>query len=166
LKHTVHIGLGANEGAIVESLNWALDSLHSLERSTLVTVSPIYRTAPIEAPGPDFLNAVVKLDTSLDPYSLLLHLLDIELVAGRKRSRTAKNAARRLDLDLLLFGDFVIQSSVLTVPHPRMHQRAFVLRPLLDLVPDIFIPCRGRASVLIERLADQRVEPFTIPTQP
>ena len=111
-----------------------MQSLRSLEQSDVVAVSPLYKTAPIEASGPDFVNAVVAIDTGLEPYGLLLHLLDLELMLGRKRrGGERKNLPRKVDLDLLLLGDLAFCSTPLTLPHPRLHQRAFVLRPLVDL---------------------------------
>ncbi len=101
---------------------------------------------------------MAKLETALEPYGLLLHLLDIELMLGRKRRGQGqkKNSPRNVDLDLLLLGDMIIQSTPLTLPHPRLHQRAFVLKPLLDLAPDIRIPGQGAADDLPEGVADQR----------
>jgi len=158
VKRTAYIGLGANQGDLVESLKAAFDSLRSLEQSELVAVSPFYKSAPIDATGPDYVNAVAKLDTTLEPYGLLLHLLDIELMLGRKRRGQKKNAPRNVDLDLLLLGDMIIQSTPLTLPHPRLHQRAFVLKPLLDLAPEIRIPGQGSASDFMNAVSDQRVE--------
>jgi 2-amino-4-hydroxy-6-hydroxymethyldihydropteridine diphosphokinase len=166
VKRTAYIGLGANQGELVESLNAALDSLRSVERSELVAVSPFYTTAPIDAPGPDYLNAVAQLATSLEPYALLLHLLDIELMLGRKRRGLKKNLPRNVDLDLLLFDSMIIQSTPLTLPHPRLHLRAFVLRPLLDLAPDVVIPGQGPARAFLDTVADQRVEPFDVAAAP
>ena len=159
MKRTAYIGLGANQGELHESLNAALESLRSIEQSELVAVSPFYTSAPIDAPGPDYLNAVAQLSTSLEPYALLLHLLDIELMLGRKRRGLKKNAPRNVDLDLLLVDALIIQSTPLTLPHPRLHVRAFVLRPLLDLAPDLVIPGQGPASNFLEGVADQRIEP-------
>jgi 2-amino-4-hydroxy-6-hydroxymethyldihydropteridine diphosphokinase len=158
VKRTAYIGLGANQGELVESLNAALDSLRSIEQSELAAVSPFYMTAPIDAPGPDFLNAVARLDTSLEPYALLLHLLDIELMLGRKRRGLKRNSPRNVDLDLLLVDSMIIQSTPLTLPHPRLHLRAFVLRPLLDLAPDIVIPGQGPAARFLDDVASQRIE--------
>ncbi len=166
MKRTAYIGLGANQGELRESLNAALESLRSIERSELVGVSPFYITAPIDAPGPDYLNAVAKLETSLEPYALLLHLLDIELMLGRKRRGLKKNAPRNVDLDLLLVDSMIIQSTPLTLPHPRLHIRACVLKPLLDLAPDIVIPGYGPASDFLAGVADQRVEPFDTTAEP
>jgi 2-amino-4-hydroxy-6-hydroxymethyldihydropteridine diphosphokinase len=163
VKRIAYIGLGANQGDVVESLKAALDSLRSLEQSEVLATSPFYTSAPIDAPGPDFVNAVARLETTLEPYGLLLHLLDIELMLGRKRRGLKKNAPRNVDLDLLLVGDIIIQSTPLTLPHPRLHRRAFVLRPLLDLAPDIRIPGQGLAQEFLDGLSDQRVELHVTP---
>jgi len=157
-----YIGLGANQGDIVAGLNAAVVALRSIERSSFVAVSPFYRSAPIDAGGPDFINAVAALDTSLEPYSLLLHLADIELMLGRKRraSDALHNAPRSIDLDLLLVGNLIVRSTPLVLPHPRMQQRAFVLRPLLDLAPELQIPGYGPAANLLAQVADQVIEPL------
>jgi 2-amino-4-hydroxy-6-hydroxymethyldihydropteridine diphosphokinase len=167
VKRTAYIGLGSNQGDLVESLKAALESLRSLEQSDLTGVSPFYMSAPVEASGPDYLNAVARLETSLEPYGLLLHLLDIELMLGRKRRGLGqkKNAPRNVDLDLLLLGDMIIQSTPLTLPHPRLHQRAFVLRPLLDLSPEIRIPGQGSASDFLKAVEHQRVELLEQPAE-
>jgi len=166
VKRIAYIGLGSNQGEVTEALNSAIESLRSIEQSELIAVSPFYRSAPIDAPGPDFLNAVVKLETALEPYALLLHLLDIELMLGRKRRGLKKNAPRNVDLDLLLVGDIIIQSTPLTLPHPRLHLRAFVLRPLLDLAPDIRIPGQGPAASFLDAVEDQKIEPVEAPAAP
>jgi len=158
-----YIGLGANQGDVIAGLKAAVAALQSIERSTFIAVSPFYRSAPVDAGGPDFVNAVVALDTSLEPYSLLLHLADIELMLGRKRraSDAAHSAPRSIDLDLLLVGNLIVRSTPLVLPHPRMQQRAFVLRPLLDLAPDLQIPGYGPAATLLAQVADQMIEPLT-----
>jgi 2-amino-4-hydroxy-6-hydroxymethyldihydropteridine diphosphokinase len=160
LKRTAYIGLGANQGDTLESLKAALETLRSIEQSELTGVSPFYRSAPIDADGPDYLNAVAQIETSLEPYALLLHLLDIELMLGRKRRGpgSKKNAPRNVDLDLLMVSDMIIQSTPLTLPHPRLHTRAFVLRPLLDLDPGILIPGQGPAQRFLQDVGSQRVE--------
>jgi len=160
LKRRAYIGLGANRGDLVATLDAAVQALKSIERSEFVAVSPYYRTAPIDAPGPDFINAVAGIDTELEPYGLLLHLLDIEMMLGRKRRGAQKNAPRKVDLDLLLVGDLIVRSTPLTLPHPRLHERAFVLRPLLDIAPDVVLPGLGPAARFVDAVADQRVEPF------
>ncbi len=154
------IGLGANEGDVLDTLDVAVEALRELQDCTFVGVSPYYRTAPIDAEGPDFTNAVVALDTAIEPYDLLLSLLDIELRLGRKRrgSDPQVKTARRVDLDLLLHGALLMRSTPLTLPHPRMHERAFVLRPLLDLAPNIELPGIGPAAHLLDSVAHQRAE--------
>jgi 2-amino-4-hydroxy-6-hydroxymethyldihydropteridine diphosphokinase len=164
MMQPAYIGLGANQGDARETLEAALEALRVLEKSELVAVSPFYLSAPIEAEGPDFLNAVARLDTALEPYALLLHLLDLELMLGRKRRGAKRNAPRSVDLDLLLYGAVSLQSAPLTLPHPRMHQRAFVLRPLADLAPGLLVPQQGRVEALLAAVADQRVEPCPAPS--
>lgn len=159
MKRRAYIGLGANQGALHETLDAAVLALRGVERSEFVAESKRYLSAPIDAPGPDYLNAVVAIDTELDPYSLLLHLLDIEIMLGRKRRGEKRNAPRKADLDLLLVSDLIMYSTPLTVPHPRLHERAFVLKPLLDLAPEIDIPGQGSGAELLAQLADQRIEP-------
>jgi len=160
MKRRAYIGLGANLGEPEQTLHAALDSLKSVERSELVGVSPFYRSAPIDVEGPDFINAVASLDTELEPYGLLLHLQDIELMLGRKRrlGGEKRNVSRKADLDLLLVGSLIVRSTLLTLPHPRLHQRAFVLRPLLDLDPNLKAPAIGRLDRFLDAVADQRVE--------
>lgn len=155
-----YIGLGANEGDVIATLNAAVEALRSLQQCAFVGVSPFYRSEPIDAEGPDFINAVVALDTTVEPYALLLALLDIELRLGRRRrGADAKiRESRRVDLDLLLHGRLLMRSTPLTLPHPRMHERAFVLRPLLDLAPDIDLPGMGPASRVLASLLHQRLE--------
>lgn len=149
------IGLGANLGDAQATLRAAQAALASLPRSTLIAVSPVYTSAPIDATGPDFLNAVALIRTSLDAHALLRELQRIELDHGRERG--ARNAPRTLDLDLLLYGGETIATPELTVPHPRMHERAFVLHPLLDVLPTASIPGRGPASDWLPHVADQRI---------
>jgi len=163
VKRRAYIGLGANQGDLQGTVSAAVDAIKSLERTQLVQVSPLYCSAPIEAEGPDFINAVAAVDTELEPYGLLLHLLDIEMMLGRKRRTGAsgeKRRARKVDLDLLLVGDLIMRSTPLTLPHPRLHDRAFVLRPLLDIAPEIVLPGLGAAAIYLPRVAAQRVEPF------
>jgi 2-amino-4-hydroxy-6-hydroxymethyldihydropteridine diphosphokinase len=165
VKRIAYIGLGSNQGDVVEALNSAIESLRSIEQTQFVAVSPFYRSAPIDAPGPDYLNAVAKVETALEPYALLLHLLDIELMLGRKRrlGGEKRNVSRKADLDLLLVGSLILRSTPLTLPHPRLHQRAFVLRPLLDLDPELKAPALGRLDRFLETVADQRIERLDTP---
>lgn len=129
------VGLGANLGQPEATLRWAIDSLSHAPGVRLVQASSFYRTAPVDASGPDFINAVAKIATTLNAMDLLHLLQAIETTAGRERPY--RNAPRTLDLDLLLFGDAHIDSPTLTVPHPRMHQRAFVLVPLKEVAPEL-----------------------------
>lgn len=157
-----YIGLGANQGDVMAGLHAAVAALRSIERSTFVALSPFYRTAPVEASGPDFVNAVAALDTELEPYGLLLHLADIEMMLGRKRRATdaAHSDPRNIDLDLLLVGNLIVHSTPLVLPHPRLQQRAFVLRPLLDLDPTLQIPGYGPVAHLLTQVSDQVIEPL------
>lgn len=133
------ISLGSNLDEPALQIQRALEALGKLPNSALGTISPLYRN-PAIGPGqqPDYLNGVAELGTSLDALSLLLHLQTIELAQGRMR--TERWAARTLDLDLLLYGDAVIDLPQLQVPHPRMHERNFVLYPLHDIVPQLMLP--------------------------
>jgi 2-amino-4-hydroxy-6-hydroxymethyldihydropteridine diphosphokinase len=150
------IGLGANLGDAAATLAAALSELAGLPDTALGSVSPTYRSAPIDAGGPDFLNAVAVLRTGLSPQELLAGLQRIERQHGRERPY--RHAPRTLDLDLLLYGDERIDTPTLSVPHPRLHERAFVLRPLADVAPQAVIPGRGPVSDWLPRVADQRIE--------
>ncbi|XHS76763.1 2-amino-4-hydroxy-6-hydroxymethyldihydropteridine diphosphokinase [Burkholderiaceae bacterium UC74_6] len=145
------IGLGANLGDAAAALRSALDKLAHLPRTRLVQASSFYRTAPVDAGGPDYLNAAARIETGLDPHALLDALQAIELDHGRERPYV--NAPRTLDLDLLLYGEQHIASARLTVPHPRMLERAFVLQPLLEIAPE-----RRDLQAHLAALADQRIE--------
>ncbi len=159
LKRRAYIGLGANQGDVLETAQAAIEAIRSIERCDFVAASPFYRSAPVDAEGPDYINAVVAVDTLHDPYGLLLHLLELEIMLGRKRRlpNAPRNAPRKVDLDLLLMGDLILLSTPLTLPHPRLHQRAFALRPLVDLAPDVDIPGLGPAAKFLRAAADQRV---------
>ena len=130
----VYVGLGANLGEREAALRKALATLGQYPGTRVLRVSPLYGSAPVDAGGPDYLNAVAEVATTLTPEALLQTLQAIEQSAGRERPY--RNAPRTLDLDILWFGDQVIDTPTLTVPHPRMAERAFVLRPLADLVPE------------------------------
>ena len=128
-----YVGLGANLGDPQATLRWALDALAHTPGVRLVQASSLYRSAPVDASGPDFVNAVAKIATTLNAMALLHTLQRIEDAAGRERPY--RNAPRTLDLDLLLYGDGRIDSPTLTVPHPRMRERAFVLLPMQEVAP-------------------------------
>lgn len=152
----VWVGLGANLGDTRATLAAALEALCALPGTQLIAKSSWYRSAPIEASGPDYLNAVAQLHTRLAPHDLLTRLQAIEAQHGRERPW--RNAPRTLDLDLLLYGGQVIDTPTLAVPHPRMHQRAFVLQPLAECWPDLIVPGKGRVRELLAAVAAQPVE--------
>lgn len=151
-----YIGLGANLGDARATLEAALAALAALPQSRLLRTSSFYRTAPVDATGPDFTNAVAELQTLLEPEPLLRSLQAIETLHGRERPY--RNAPRTLDLDVLLYGQRSIDTPVLTVPHPRLHQRAFVLAPLAELLPDGRVPGQGAVAELLAGVADQPIE--------
>ncbi|MCU0812826.1 MAG: 2-amino-4-hydroxy-6-hydroxymethyldihydropteridine diphosphokinase [Burkholderiaceae bacterium] len=150
------IGLGANLGDPAAAIARAVDAIARLPGCSLAAVSPYYRTAPVDATGPDFVNAVALVDTTRPPAELLVQLLAIEQQAGRERP--SRNAPRTLDLDLLLYGDARVDTPALQVPHPRMHLRAFVLVPLLDVWPDAMVPGKGAVRDLLAQVRDQPIE--------
>jgi len=151
------IGIGANLGDARANVYEALERLADMHGVRVTDVSPVYRTAPIDSSGDDYINAVVAVETRLDAHALLRALLAIEQDLGRERPY--RNAPRTLDLDLLLYGDEVINDApTLIVPHPRMHERAFVLVPLADIKPDLVIPGRGSVTSLLPGVADQAIE--------
>ena len=149
---TAFVGLGANLGDARQAVQQALIDLAHLPHSELLAASRLYRSAPVAAAGPDFVNAVAELRTSLSAPALLDALQALEHAAGRQRPYP--NAPRTLDLDLLLYGEARIDSVRLTVPHPRWCQRAFVLRPLAELAP------QRVSAALLRAVADQACEPI------
>ena len=154
------VGLGSNLAHPRRQIARALAAIARMPRTRIVALSPNYATAPLACDGdqPDYVNAVVALRTSLPPRSLLRHLQAIERARGRDRgAATARNSPRTLDLDLLLYGRRLIRLPQLTVPHPRMHERAFVLTPLLDIAPAITIPRRGLARRGRHEVRHQRI---------
>lgn len=155
----VFVGLGANLGDARATVALALKALGELPQSCLVAVSPLYRSAPVDAQGPDFVNAVAELRTGLTPQALLLALQAIETTHGRERPH--RNAPRTLDLDLLLYGQRVVSEPGLTVPHPCLHERAFVLVPLADLAPELEHPRLGPLVAFRDRVADQPIQALT-----
>ncbi len=156
-----YVGLGANLGQASATLQAALRVLAALPGSHLRQASPVYRSAPVDAHGPDFFNAVAEISTTLAPLDLLDALQAIEQDFGRQRPY--RNAPRTLDLDLLLYADTVLNTPRLTLPHPRLQQRAFVLRPLLDLAPGLAAPGLGPLAAYLPATADQRLEKLSPP---
>jgi 2-amino-4-hydroxy-6-hydroxymethyldihydropteridine diphosphokinase len=150
-----YVGIGANLGDARANVEDAIARIAAMENSALRAVSSLYRSAPIDAGGDDYVNAVACIDTRLPALDLLQALQDIEQAHGR--ARPYRNAPRTLDLDLLLYGDQEISSATLQVPHPRMTGRAFVLLPLLELAPDIDLPGQGPARQFLASVADQAI---------
>lgn len=135
---TAWIGLGANLGERVAALRSAVDGIDALPGTRVLRVSSLYRSAPVDASGPDYVNAVVEISTFLAPQALLEALQALEQSAGRERPY--RNAPRTLDLDMLLYGELQLATDTLTLPHPRLHERAFVLLPLAELAPERVLP--------------------------
>lgn len=189
------VALGANLGDPVATVNAAIDVLRALPRTRFVAASSLYRTAPVGLKHqPDFINAVVevrlacpqcdalgrpcaageptrsgapRIPCAVPPAPTFLQSL-FEIEAGFGRQRSVRNAPRTLDLDLLLYGELVSDDPSLTLPHPRLHERAFVLAPLAELAPDLAIPGRGAVADLLSRCGGQRIErivavPLTTP---
>lgn len=154
----IFIGLGSNQGDSPGQMDQALEALSQLPRSALVRCSPRYWTTPVgDTAQPDFLNAVAELDTALEPMDLLRRMQQIEDHLGRVRDPDRRWGPRTIDLDLLLFGHAVIRHADLVVPHPRLANRAFVLKPLADLVPRLEIPGLARVSDLLADVDAQGV---------
>ena len=154
--HRAFIALGANLEDPAAQVRAALADLTGSGDIALVAASSLYRTAPIGADGPDYINAVAAVDTPLPPAGLLSRLFAVEAHFGRTRSY--RNAPRTLDLDLLLYDDQVLDGPELTLPHPRLHLRAFVLVPLAEIAPDLAPPGRGSVAAWLPAVANQRIE--------
>jgi len=152
----VFVGLGANLGDARVTLAAAVKALENHPGITLVAMSSLYRTAPVDATGPDYINAVVELRTTLAPLQLLQALQAIEADHGRQRPY--RHAPRTLDLDLLLYGQRQADDPQLTLPHPRLHRRAFVLEPLAELAPDLTHPRLGLLRDQLANVADHAIE--------
>jgi 2-amino-4-hydroxy-6-hydroxymethyldihydropteridine diphosphokinase len=130
---TAFVALGANLGDARATVAQALRDLGTLPQTQLLRASSLYRSAPVDSSGPDYINAVAELRTGLGPHALLTALQGLEQAAGRERPW--RNAPRTLDLDLLLYDELTLDEPQLTLPHPRMFQRAFVLLPLAEIAP-------------------------------
>ncbi|MCO5108057.1 MAG: 2-amino-4-hydroxy-6-hydroxymethyldihydropteridine diphosphokinase [Burkholderiaceae bacterium] len=154
------IGLGANLGDAAATIGRAADAIDALPETRIARASSLYRSAPVDAQGPEFVNAVVEVETALRPEQLLEQLLAIEAREGRRRPY--RNAPRTLDLDLLLAADasgpLRVDSPSLSLPHPRMHLRAFVLAPLAELDSRQVVPGHGPVGELLAACAGQRIE--------
>ena len=153
--HTAFIGLGSNLANPSSQVSQAMQAMDGLAEVRVLAKSSLYRSAPVGyLDQPDFINAVVKIETTLAPFALLQVLLDLEQENGR--TREFQNAPRTLDLDVLLYDDLQHHEHGLTVPHPQMHKRAFVLQPLLEIAPDCMIPGVGAAVKAMLECQDQQ----------
>ncbi len=154
---TAYIALGANLGDPIVTVRAAIEALRVLEGTRFLCVSSLYRTAPVGLRDqPDFINAVAALEVAGSADDFLAALFAIEASFGRVRSR--KNAPRTLDLDLLLYGTEIRNAPGLTLPHPRLTKRAFVLAPLAEIAPTLLISGHGHVADLLARVAEQRIE--------
>lgn len=157
MMHTAFIGLGSNLANPSSQVSQAMQAMDGLAEVRVLAKSSLYRSAPVGyLDQPDFINAVVKIETTLAPFALLQVLLDLEQENGR--TREFQNAPRTLDLDVLLYDDLQHHEHGLTVPHPQMHKRAFVLQPLLEIAPDCMIPGVGAAVKAMLECQDQQLE--------
>ena len=161
-----YIGIGSNLNDPVDQVERAFQALANLPSSQLAARSPRYRTAPVGGPTdqPDYLNAVAALETALTPDALLAALQTIETAQGRVRAE--RWGPRTLDLDLLLYGSITRNDPRLTLPHPRLHQRAFVLYPLSDIEPELMIPGQGQLTALLENCPPRNIIRLDIKNEP
>lgn len=156
--HRAYLGLGSNLKTPMMQVLSARDRLAQWPGIELRAASSLYRTAPVDClPGqPDYINAVVEIATSLTPHQLLHTLFAIE--RGQGRERHFINSPRTLDVDLLIYGDVQLDTPELILPHPRAHQRAFVLQPLLEIAPNCHFPGLGPARDFLDACADQSIQ--------
>ena len=160
MKHTAFIGLGSNLATPSRQVLQAIQAIGCLPETQILALSSLYRSEPVGyLDQPDFINAVVKIETSFAPLALLHALLVLEQENGR--TRAFQNAPRTLDLDVLLYDNLQHHEHGLTLPHPHMHKRAFVLQPLLEIAPDCVIPGIGLASTAMQFCTDQQLERYT-----
>lgn len=145
MNEICYLAIGSNMGDRLENLASARTAIAALPETRLLESSHDHTTRPVGGPTGqnDYLNAALKIQTSLPPQQLLAHLLNIEHHMGRDRSREGRNGPRIIDIDILLYNDIVLSSPALTIPHPRMHLRTFVLMPLCDIAPDVIHPVLG-----------------------
>jgi len=160
------IALGSNLANPIQQIKIALSALDAIPQTTLVKQSSFYQTAPIGYDAhavqsiPDFINAVAEVSTTLSPSALLAAILEVENKSGRERPY--RNAPRVLDCDLLLYGDEIVEITYLTIPHPRMHERGFVLLPLFEIAPQLTLPKHGKIADLINPEISHGVQKISI----
>jgi 2-amino-4-hydroxy-6-hydroxymethyldihydropteridine diphosphokinase len=151
---TVYIGLGSNMHDPIQQIQLAYQEIDDLNNTSLIKVSSFYATAPVGyVEQPEFINAVIEINTTLSPQELLQSLLDIE--ARHERVREIKDGPRTLDLDILLFNEWRLDEPNLAIPHPRAHKRAFVLHPLFEIAPNLYIPGEGYVKDFMLTVKDQ-----------
>ncbi len=169
----IFVAMGGNQGDVLATLREAVRQMNAWPDADVVAASRFWRTAPVDADGPDFVNAVVELQSTLAPEALLERLLTLEIALGRRRVPVAvavgsarvagvaarkprhRYAARPIDLDLLLHGEHACNTPRLTLPHPHMHERAFVLAPLADIAPDLLLHSGQTVAALLRGLPDR-----------
>ncbi|MFV1993618.1 MAG: 2-amino-4-hydroxy-6-hydroxymethyldihydropteridine diphosphokinase [Acidiferrobacterales bacterium] len=163
MSEIAFIGLGSNLGEREKILSSALALLADSSKIELVSTSSFYETAPVlDNPDgsvtnqPDYLNAACQVKTDLPVQFLLARLLEIEKQCGRER-KNHEHGSRTLDLDLLIYGETICKTAVLSVPHPRLHNRAFVLYPLMEIAPDLVVPGKGAVKNLLAEVAEQNI---------
>lgn len=160
-RHVAFVGLGSNLSEPLSQVTHAIAVLDGLPHTRVMRCSSMYRSAPVGyLDQPDFINAVVQVETGLTPCGLLEALLALELECGR--TREFLNAPRTLDLDVLMYDDLMHHEHGLTIPHPQMHLRAFVLQPLVEIAPDCVIPGVGRADEAVQRCVGQSLERLNV----
>lgn len=158
---TVYIGIGSNIGDSVTIVNEAITRIAQLPETELAANSQLYRSEAVsDIEQDDYINAVAKINTSLEPMALLLDLQAIEQAFYRQRDQSKKWAPRTLDLDIILFGNRQINDSHLRVPHPEMHNRLFVLKPMFEISGDFTIPGLASLEYLIEHAPDIAIQPI------
>ena len=155
--HNIFIGLGSNLDNPQQKIKDAICLIKKIDDVNIIATSSLYETPPVGfLDQPNFINAVVQISSSINYNDLLEKLFNIECIFGRVRKE--KNGPRTLDLDILLIDDLILESESLIIPHPRMHERLFVLIPLLEISPKIIIPKYGSASSLISKLMIQNIK--------
>lgn len=151
------LGLGSNLDSPLDQLTNAIKAINTIPSTSLIQTSSFYKNRPVgPRDQPDFLNAVASIDTGLSPQKLLDHMQGIETQQGRKRH--IRWGARTLDLDILLFGDDIINTTRLVIPHPELHKRAFVIHPLYEIAPELEIPGQGPLKDLFQNIDTNDME--------